>query len=79
MAKKKNKDKLEDYVEQADRQEVIDLYFEYAMQDYEDGLAIAFLYEQLEYMEEQELYLPCAGILKAINHIKKYSIKNDDV
>ena len=76
MAKKKNKDKLEEYIIEADRREIVQIYYNYAMLDYEAGLDIKYIEEQLMIAESEELYLVCAGIKKAIDQIKKYSIKN---
>ncbi len=73
MAKKKNKDKLKDYTEEADRKEVVQMYYEFAILDYKAGLGIEHINNQLKYAEQEELYLVCAGIHKAIKEIENKS------
>ena len=76
MEKKKNKeDKLKEYINEEDRRTVIYTHYEYTMQDYEAGLTLESLKATLKHYEDEELYLPCAGISKAIKEIEKYSCK----
>jgi len=46
---------------------IIELYFGNALLEIQDGLPKEILQETLEYYEEQELYLACAGIKKALD------------
>ena len=71
MGKKQNKEKLEAYIAEEDRRELIQQYFDYTMQDYDSALWMEYIYEKLALYESKELYLPCAGIKKAIDFIEK--------
>ena len=46
---------------------IIEMYFGNALLEIQDGLPKEILEETLEYYEEQELYLACAGIKKALD------------
>lgn len=46
---------------------IIEMYFGNALLEIQDGLPKEILQETLEYYEEQELYLACAGIKKALD------------
>ena len=46
---------------------IIEMYFGNALLEIQDGLPKEVLQETLEYYEEQELYLACAGIKKALD------------
>jgi len=46
---------------------IIEMYFSNAILEIQDGLPKEILEETLEYYEEQELYLACAGIKKALD------------
>lgn len=46
---------------------IIEMYFSNAVLEMQDGLPKEILEETLEYYEEQELYLACAGIKKALD------------
>jgi hypothetical protein len=46
---------------------IIELYFGNALLEIQDGLPKEILEEALEYYEEQEFYLACAGIKKALD------------
>tara|TARA_R110001592_G_scaffold102471_2_gene289256 strand:+ start:897 stop:1139 length:243 start_codon:yes stop_codon:yes gene_type:complete len=45
----------------------VELYFSNAIIEMQEGLPKYILEEILEYYEEQELYLACAGIKKALD------------
>ena len=46
---------------------IIEMYFSNAILEIQDGLPKEILEETVEYYEEQELYLACAGIKKALD------------
>jgi len=46
---------------------IIEMYFGNALLEIHDGLPKEILQETLEYYEEQELYLACAGLKKALD------------
>jgi len=46
---------------------IIEMYFGNALLEIQDGLPKEILEETLEYYEESELYLACAGIKKALD------------
>ena len=46
---------------------VVELYFSNAILEMQEGLPKYILEDILEYYEEQELYLACAGIKKALD------------
>lgn len=46
---------------------IIEMYFGNTLLEIQDGLPKEILEETLEYYEEQELYLACAGIKKALD------------
>jgi len=71
MGKKQNKERLEQYVINADRREVIEKYCGYALQYYRDGLGVEYIEQELQEFEDKEKYLPCAGIKKALDLIKE--------
>lgn len=67
---------------------IVDNYFSNALLEIQEGLPIDVLREVLEYYEENENYLACAGVNKAIKWYKMHTftkvmvkvneINNDD-
>ncbi len=50
-----------------DEQLIVDNYFSYAIIEIQEGIPRYVLEEVLDYYEDLEDYLPCAGIKKALD------------
>ena len=70
---KPNSKKLSTYLKRVQDQNEINHYYQAAMDDHKIGHPISFLKEILLEMEEEEDYLACAGINKAIKEIENNS------
>lgn len=51
-------------------------YYKMALLDIAEGVSIEEIEEHLAFYEEHEMYEECAGILKAINESKYYTLNN---
>ena len=64
--------------------EVVEKYFTSALLEVQEGLPLSILKEILEHYEENENYLACAGVNKAIkwfkmNNFTKVMVKINDI
>ena len=70
---KPNSKKLLTYLKEIQKQNEINSYYKAAMDDHNIGHPISFLKQMLLEMEDEEDYLACAGICKAIKEIENNS------
>lgn len=68
---KPNSKKLLTYIKRIKDKKEINHYYQAAMDDYMIGHPLSFLKKILGEMEEDEDYLACAGISRAIKEIEK--------
>jgi len=52
---------------------IVDLYYSGAVSEIKNGLSKEVLQETLEYLEETEMYLACAGVKKALDWYDVYA------
>tara|TARA_R110000823_G_scaffold87369_2_gene194977 strand:+ start:3250 stop:3498 length:249 start_codon:yes stop_codon:yes gene_type:complete len=52
---------------------IVDLYYSGAVSEIKNGLSKEVLQETLEHLEENEMYLACAGVKKALDWYDVYA------
>ncbi len=66
-------------MEELKKQEIIEQGYNDSIALYDEGISLEELYEILKIYEEEEYYLTCAGIKKAIDKvIKDYEFRHLD-